>query len=129
MTFSRMLVIDGNNSAKRISQLGSHSAIDTLAFEESDYILPRSFVDSFADEVASHQTSQNEAGDITDEDLDDSPTGNSTDESPCWKNWKAAAAEEKKRMWGIYDETGIFACACRHGQILWFTDMVRSGEL
>ena len=33
------------------------------------------------------------------------------------------------RMWGIFDETGMFACICCHGFILCVADMVRSGEL
>jgi Kyakuja-Dileera-Zisupton transposase len=33
------------------------------------------------------------------------------------------------RMWGIFDETGIFLALCRHGFILVVADMVRSGEL
>ncbi len=32
-------------------------------------------------------------------------------------------------MWAVFNETGIFASACRHGQILWITDMIRSGKL
>ena len=47
----------------------------------------------------------------------------------CVKNWKAAADDDKKRMWAAFDESGIFACACRHGLLLWIVDMVRSGEL
>lgn len=48
----------------------------------------------------------------------------------CVKNWKAAAADEKKKsMWEIFDETGIFASACPHGFIMAIVDMVRSGEL
>ena len=47
----------------------------------------------------------------------------------CVKNWKAAAAEEKKSMWEIFDESGIFASACRHGMMLVIVDMVSSGEL
>ena len=47
----------------------------------------------------------------------------------CVKNWKVASAEETKKMWGIFDESGLFASACRHGFILWLVDMVRSGEL
>ncbi|PCH43265.1 hypothetical protein WOLCODRAFT_47945, partial [Wolfiporia cocos MD-104 SS10] len=34
-----------------------------------------------------------------------------------------------KKMWAIFDETGIFSSACRHRFILWLMDMVRSGEL
>ena len=75
-----------------------------------------------------------------DEDDDDTPQGTAPDEpgdptdgtdgepNPCATNWKAAAADEKKRTWGVFEETGIFACACRHGLILWIADMVRSGE-
>lgn len=47
----------------------------------------------------------------------------------CVKNWKAASSEEKKKMWAIFDESGIFASVCRHGLVLWIADMVRSGEL
>ena len=49
--------------------------------------------------------------------------------SQCVKNWKAASEDDKKRMWAIFDEAGIFACACRHGFVLWVLDMIRSGEL
>ena len=31
-------------------------------------------------------------------------------------------------MWGTFDETGIFACVCRHARILWLVNMVWSGE-
>lgn len=34
-----------------------------------------------------------------------------------------------KRMWGVFDETGIFLALCRHGFTLVIVDMVRSGEL
>jgi hypothetical protein len=34
-----------------------------------------------------------------------------------------------KKMWGIFDETGIFLALCRHGFSLVIADMVRSGEL
>ena len=47
----------------------------------------------------------------------------------CADNWKASQANEIRRMWNIYEETGVFAAACRHGMILWLVDMVRSGEL
>ncbi|KAJ8463735.1 hypothetical protein ONZ51_g10067 [Trametes cubensis] len=64
------------------------------------------------------------------------PEGDPTDgagsrgvESSCTKNWKAAQADEKKRSWDVFEETGIFASACRHGMVLWIIDMIRSGEL
>lgn len=33
------------------------------------------------------------------------------------------------KMWGIFDETGIFLALCQHGFVLVVADMVRSGEL
>ncbi|KAJ3831300.1 hypothetical protein F5878DRAFT_517426, partial [Lentinula raphanica] len=47
----------------------------------------------------------------------------------CTDNWKAAAADTQKRMWDVFDESGYFVSACRHGFILWVADMIRSGEL
>lgn len=36
--------------------------------------------------------------------------------------------EITNRMWGVFDETGVFIVFCRHGFALTITDMVRSGE-
>jgi hypothetical protein len=37
--------------------------------------------------------------------------------------------EISSKMWGIFDETGIFLSLCRHGFTMLVVDMVRSGEL
>lgn len=36
--------------------------------------------------------------------------------------------EVTARMWGIFEETGLFLSLCRHGFVLLLADMVRSGE-
>ncbi|KAG2344251.1 hypothetical protein BDR05DRAFT_947638 [Suillus weaverae] len=36
----------------------------------------------------------------------------------CSKNWKATVGDEKKCMWAIFEETGIFVAVCHHGFIL-----------
>jgi hypothetical protein len=36
--------------------------------------------------------------------------------------------EITNRMWGIFDEMGVFAAFCQHGFALIIADMVRSGE-
>jgi hypothetical protein len=123
-----MIAMDGNNSLKRIAQIGNRAIGDIRVFD-SDYFLSRNFVDGFVNEVKGRQPSDGnqdnddqvpqEEGDLTDGD----------NETTCAVNWKAAAADEKKTMWGIFEESGFFASACRHGFILWMTDMVRSGEL
>ena len=141
-----MIVMDGNNSLKRLATRESQNASDKRAFE-SDYFLPREFVDRFANEVKTRQPQAKPQLGVDDssDSEDDSPpvaraapapqddgpdpTDGATEPSPCASNWKAASAEERKRMWGVFEETGIFACACRHGIILWLADLYRSGEL
>ncbi len=145
--YDRIVVMDGNNSLKRVATSGGRQMGDLRVYEDGDYFLSRDFVDSFASEVKSRQSSGKpevpDTSDPIERDQDeDEPAaaveaeGDPTDgatgaaaPSPCASNWKAAAADEKKRMWAVYDETGIFASACRHGLILWIADMVQSGEL
>ncbi|KAI0072741.1 hypothetical protein K474DRAFT_1604536 [Panus rudis PR-1116 ss-1] len=144
MRFSRLWVLDGNDSLKRAVTLSDREAADTRVYTDSDYFLPREFVDKYANEVKSRQVKGPQIiPDVESED-EDTPEveplheveGDPMDGSPdnkgveqCVRNWKAAALDDKKKAWGIFDETGIFASACRHSQILWVADMVQSGEL
>lgn len=50
------------------------------------------------------------------------------DYNPCAERWKNMIDEITNRMWGIFDETGVFVVFCRHGFALVVADMVRSGE-
>lgn len=127
-----MFAVDGNDSLKRIAHIGSRDVGDTRNFLGSDYYIPPEEVDLWAREVISrpsvedgpvHNESQGEAdevGEWNDE--------QGADHNPCANNWKAAQSDSKKRMWGVFAETGLFASACRHGFILWIADMVQSGE-
>lgn len=47
----------------------------------------------------------------------------------CIECWRNANPEERKHLWGVFDETGLFLAACRHGIIVSICDMVKSGEL
>lgn len=49
--------------------------------------------------------------------------------SECAEKWKANADDDKKVMWDVFDECGIFIMVCRHGIVLLACDIVRSGEL
>ncbi|KAL7278859.1 hypothetical protein ACG7TL_006690 [Trametes sanguinea] len=141
LEYGRLICMDGNNSLKRIAKVGDRSIGDTREFSESDYYLPTAFIEKFRNEVKSRSTpqdrDQDEWSEISDEDLEaETAGGDPTDFAgaddmlrQCTQNWKSAARDEKKKMWGIFDETGIFASVCRHGMILWITDMVKSGEL
>ncbi|OSD07636.1 hypothetical protein PYCCODRAFT_1359298 [Trametes coccinea BRFM310] len=150
--FARYVAMDGNSSLKRLATSGKRSVGDTRSFD-SDYRLARAFVDGFAHEVKARraqagasvprrgdpldgdegtgEVDDNDSGgpdDLAEDDGGDPTDGKPDAPTPCASHWKAAAADEKKRMWGIFEETGIFASACRHGLILWVADMVRSGE-
>ncbi|KAJ7858710.1 hypothetical protein B0H14DRAFT_3085063 [Mycena olivaceomarginata] len=56
-------------------------------------------------------------------------SGNSTADNPCADRWKNMINDVTSKMWGIFDETGIFLALCRHGFVLVIADMIRSGEL
>ncbi|KAG1835645.1 hypothetical protein EV424DRAFT_1468103 [Suillus variegatus] len=134
LPFTRMYVLDGGNSAKCMAGPGGHEQGDTRTYTESDYILPCDFVDSFANKVRPHhsQAADPVAGVSNikeEEDTHPEDLMMQVMSSDCSKNWKAAADEEKKHMWSVFDETGIFVSTCRHGLLLWVTDMVSSGEL
>ncbi len=135
-----MFCIDGNNSLKRIAKIGDRDVGDRREFTESDYYLLAEYVDRYKNEVKSR--AQQGTPDAVDADSDsewsdvEEEGGTAADFAgaddvlrQCTQNWKAAAKDDKKKMWGIFDETGVFAASCRHGFILWVTDMVKSGEL
>ncbi|KZT06566.1 uncharacterized protein LAESUDRAFT_759386 [Laetiporus sulphureus 93-53] len=137
--FGRMYCFDGNNSLKRIAKIGNRRVGDTRTFEDSDYFLSSEFIDQYANEVKSrwdHVAQEDESQIMPDHEVDADNDANLTDSMnvdsatcTCMQNWKSVASEEKKKMWGIFEETGIFASACRHGLILWIADMICSGEL
>ena len=53
MVFRRIIVVDGNESLRRIAGLGGCSVGDTRTFDKSDYYLSKEFVNQFKDEVKS----------------------------------------------------------------------------
>ncbi|KAG6893368.1 hypothetical protein C0992_010286 [Termitomyces sp. T32_za158] len=147
LRFSRMFVVDGNNSLKRVGLPGDRQVGDARVFKDSDYYISNDFVNLFADEVKKSRppasdnpilepTNDQDDGDldfVPDPSAENASAGDPTDglsaHTPCADNWKAAENNSNKKMWAIFDESGIFASACRHGFVLWITDMIRSGEL
>ena len=132
-TFHRMLVLDGNNSLKRMkSTRGQREVGDIRELVDSDYFLSNTYVNSFENEIH-HPASAHVKREVEDEAVDVDEGYITEADGPelenCASNWKAAASTEKKRMWGVFDETGIFAGACPHGFVLWLVDMIQSGEL
>ncbi|KAG1735668.1 uncharacterized protein EDB91DRAFT_1238175 [Suillus paluster] len=101
--------MDGNFSAKRLD--GSGSA-DPRIFR-SRYFISEAQVDQFKADVQRHSGGRSVA---------DSTTG------ACTENWTAAKSFEKNKI-TVFDQTGIFLLACRHGIIEVVSEMKRSGEL
>lgn len=58
-----------------------------------------------------------------------SPVDGLTEATPCTDRWKNLSDDQSKRMWGVFEETGVFVAACRHGVVMQLCDMIRSGEL
>ncbi|KAG0694180.1 hypothetical protein DFH29DRAFT_1083929 [Suillus ampliporus] len=122
LTFKLLYAMDGNDLLKRILRqtLGvddedtQSSELPTMQQVRGDRYLPRDYVNSWGN------GRQEEAN---------TTIGTDDTENPCARRWKNMDDEKTKRMWGVYDETGIFIAVCRHGFSLVMADMVQSGEL
>ncbi|KAJ7835428.1 hypothetical protein B0H13DRAFT_2240085 [Mycena leptocephala] len=115
LIFEMLVTMDGNNSLKR-KRGGSERPDPRTADAGGTYFLSREKVDWFTKEMLA-QFAKAPRSDNLEED------------SGCQERWKNMSEELTSRMWGIFDETGIFLCLCRHGFVLLVADMVRSGEL
>ncbi|KAJ7188451.1 hypothetical protein C8R46DRAFT_830600, partial [Mycena filopes] len=125
LIFSMLTTMDGNDSLKRILRKdkvfdddgeptrGQSQRTDPREADAGgDYFLSREKVNVWAKEVI--------AGLIMDD---------PDDNSACQERWKNLNEDLTSRMWGMFDETGVFLALCRHGFVLLLADMVRSGEL
>ncbi|KAF8575614.1 hypothetical protein K439DRAFT_1369517 [Ramaria rubella] len=119
---SILTTMDGNNSLKRVlrvrrvrNEQGEVQAMEnterTTVPYPNDYYIEPNDVDHYKDEEFQNTM------------LDSNPN------IPCSERWKNMADESTKSMWGVFDETGIFVCLCRHGFVLVCCDMIKSGEL
>ena len=126
-----LYTIDGGNSLKRVHRrelvpvamegTGSPAILapSSEAFDNREVgrgmYLSRAMVDTWSKEAlaAAHP-------DFVDDDNDD---------NPCAERWSNMKSELTSKMWGIFDETGLFLSLCRHGFVLLLADMVHSGEL
>ncbi|KAH7904631.1 hypothetical protein BJ138DRAFT_1138490 [Hygrophoropsis aurantiaca] len=125
LTYSLLYAMDGNDSLKRVvrrvsseddgdSETPASSELMTTQRVGGDRYISRDVVDKFAKDAP--------GDDMMDESTDhDNPCA-----GRCWKNMKD---DQTKKMWGVFDESGVFVAVCRHGFCLLIADMVKSGEL
>ncbi|KAG1903493.1 uncharacterized protein F5891DRAFT_977616 [Suillus fuscotomentosus] len=129
LKFKILFTMDGNDSLKRVLKRLSHdSDLDNLDGMESrvmqrssdlptmqcvhgDRYLSREFVESFRSN-----------------DLSMDMLGGNDEDNPCIGQWKNMRDDKTKRMWGVFNESGIFLAVCRHGFSLLIVDMIWSGE-
>ncbi|KAG1849410.1 hypothetical protein F4604DRAFT_1687444 [Suillus subluteus] len=112
---SRLDSMDGNNSLKRVD--GSGHADEHIF--PSDYLIVPSEVELFKDDVHLRP------GTRIPTDVAPSTTN---DNSACTENWKTANTVSENTV-SIFDQTGIFISACRHGIVQTLVEMRKSGEL
>ncbi|KAF8185870.1 hypothetical protein K438DRAFT_2154751, partial [Mycena galopus ATCC 62051] len=131
LVFDMLTTMDGNDSLKRVlrrEKVGMADAVDEMgepalgkSCERVDnrdagdgYYISREQVDRWArDRVADRLPMQTAT----------------TEDNPCADRWKNMINDVTSKMWGIFDETGIFLALCRHGFVLVIADMIKSGEL
>ncbi|KAI0259614.1 hypothetical protein BC834DRAFT_833181, partial [Gloeopeniophorella convolvens] len=134
LQFSFLCEMDGNNSLKRVdmSNRGQIERPDTRTFR-TDYWLTPQQVDVFKDEVNNSVSVLYIPNDDAHGVVDDTDAWVDDDDAPpitmCQERWRNAGPEQRKRMFAMFAESGIFVVACRHGNILLACDMIRSGEL
>ncbi|KAG6818274.1 hypothetical protein H0H93_006352 [Arthromyces matolae] len=129
LVFDMLVTMDGNDSLKRIlrrkaggvdedgeEEVGASKELKDDRDIGGDYYLSRERVDRWAKGRVQEM--------LSDHDNEEDEGSN-----PCEGRWKNMANELTARMWGIFDETGIFLALCRHGFVLVVADMVQSGEL
>lgn len=127
LIFDMLCTMDGNDSLKRIlrrepaplpdgdeaPQVGASRESPDSRQVGGDYYLTREKVDRWAKAALEQLIQVDEDDEVT----------------PCESRWQNMINEVAARMWGIFDETGVFLALCRHGFVLVIADMVRSGEL
>ena len=135
LTFKLLYAMDGNDSLKRVVRREVAEDAEAnlpapslelptgLRLPTSGLYLSRSYVDGFK-----RQTEVNHVS-IFFPYLLSSYWQVVNDGNSCASRWKNMDDQKTSKAWGIYDETGLFLAACRHGFTLVLVDMVQSGEL
>ncbi|KAJ7866594.1 hypothetical protein B0H14DRAFT_3084195 [Mycena olivaceomarginata] len=127
LIFDMLTTMDGNNSLKRVLRRlpsdGEGDGEPTLGRSKErvdnhdagdGYYLSRERVDAWA-KTRLAEILPMEA--------------HSGEDNPCADRWKNMVNDVTSKMWGIFNETGVFLALCRHGFVLVIANMIRSGEL
>ncbi|KAG1720869.1 hypothetical protein EDB19DRAFT_1646821 [Suillus lakei] len=120
LEFDWLISIDGNNSLKRWdSTIYGNTPRGDSRRARSDYWVEPKAVDQFQNEIASR------VDDWQDEPVEVNPSQSFS----CIDRWQNTGPETQKKMFSVFDESGIFIAACHHRFVLVACDMLQSGEL
>ncbi|KAG6808337.1 hypothetical protein H0H92_004439 [Tricholoma furcatifolium] len=133
LVFKMLFTMDGNDSLKR---LRSATKAPSAGNEEDGPQLSKSNArydsrtvpgDCYLTREEVDRSAKAELANILSEDTgsEEEPA----EDNPCAGWWTNMIHEVTAKMWGIFDETGVFLALCRHGFTLVIADMVQSGEL
>jgi Kyakuja-Dileera-Zisupton transposase len=143
LKFSSFCAVDGNNSLKCLCAAidNAIARLDSRSLP-SDRWLSAEEVNRFADEVKRQpvgvllvqlylgrlntQQVKNPNPDVAFDDWEDDQD---SPQAECVKQWRNAGPEQRKKMFALFEESGIFIAVCRHHFLLLGCDMIRSGEL
>ncbi|KAF8510085.1 hypothetical protein JB92DRAFT_2728674, partial [Gautieria morchelliformis] len=120
---AQLQAMDRNMFLKHINGAG-HT--DERVFHSDYHILP-SQVDRFKDDVRQRPGKAMASKNGIKTTIKEAPLyGN--DETLCTENWAAANAISEETV-KVFEQTGGFVCACRHGFVQTFVEMRKGGEL
>ncbi|KAJ7820326.1 hypothetical protein B0H14DRAFT_3089255 [Mycena olivaceomarginata] len=134
LIYDILVAMDGNNSLKRIlRRCKVHSDGDTGTGAEFVLGKSKEYTDNrdagenyYRDREKVNEWSKQCIAEMMPKEAIEVP---SDEPNPCADRWKNMVEDITAKMWGIFDETGIFLCLCRHGFVLMIVDMIKSGEL
>ncbi|KAJ7785440.1 hypothetical protein B0H14DRAFT_3095663 [Mycena olivaceomarginata] len=113
LIFAMLTTMDGNDSLKRVLRRDK-SSVGEDETGELTLAKSREWEDSRDSRLGDRLPMQ---------------AANTDEDNPCAEWWKNMINDVTSKMWGIFDETGIFLALCRHGFVLVIADMIKSGEL
>ncbi|KAJ3734941.1 hypothetical protein DFJ43DRAFT_1130337 [Lentinula guzmanii] len=119
---------DGGNSLKRLRRNERAEAFDQT--DPPQLAKSKEYTDT-RDAGGDYYLSREEVNQWSKEAIKEMLEGKAEDSepNPCTERWKNLSEELTAKMWGVYDETGVFLSLCRHSFVLLIVDMVASGEL
>ncbi|KAF8582264.1 hypothetical protein K439DRAFT_1511399 [Ramaria rubella] len=127
----QLIAVDGNNSLRQVDASltkGTNLLLDSR-ITCTDLWLTRMQVDVFKNEIKAKAKSQKKDDTWLETGKPGDVTSGADAVMVCIERWKNGGPEEQKKMWEMFDETGVFIMVCWHGFLLIMCNMVKSGKL